>query len=91
MTTQRRLPAIVVFCYEPKYALLYSTVAHSRAILMADRLANAVARRVFLWLHGLCDDWPRAFSRADLPKLVERIGFVQIDAIRTVELSLIHI
>ena len=59
---------------------------------MADRLANAVARRVFLWLHGLCDDWPPgAFSRADLPKLVERIGFVQIDAIRTVERAHHHI
>ncbi len=57
---------------------------------MTDRLDNATARRLFLWLHGLSGE-TFARRRTDLPALVERLGFVQIDSIRTVERAHHHI
>lgn len=44
-------------------------------------LSNARARAIFLARHGL----DRASSALPLPDLVERLGFVQIDSISTVE------
>ncbi len=46
------------------------------------RLTNADARRFFLHRHCLCDT---AGTSADLQALIERLGFVQVDAINTVE------
>ena len=58
---------------------------------VTDLLDNLQARRLFLWLHGL-GDYPGLASRADgLPALVEKLGFVQIDSIRTVERAHHHI
>lgn len=58
---------------------------------MTDRLSNADARRLFLWLHGLSDFGATPLRRGDVAALVERIGFVQIDSIRTVERAHHHI
>ena len=58
---------------------------------MTDRLANADARRLFLWLHGLSDPGSAPLKRGGVAALVERIGFVQIDSIRTVERAHHHI
>ena len=58
---------------------------------MTDRLSNADARRLFLWLHGLSDIGGAALKRGGVAELVERIGFVQIDSIRTVERAHHHI
>ncbi|MEM7060382.1 MAG: crosslink repair DNA glycosylase YcaQ family protein [Pseudomonadota bacterium] len=46
------------------------------------RLTNADARRFFLHKHCLCD---MAGSSNDLKSLIARLGFVQVDAINTVE------
>jgi uncharacterized protein len=58
---------------------------------MTDRLSNADARRLFLWLHGLSDLGATPLRRGGVADLVERIGFVQIDSIRTVERAHHHI
>lgn len=58
---------------------------------MTDRLSNADARRLFLSLHGLAASPAGSLRRADLPEMVERLGFVQIDSIRTVERAHHHI
>jgi uncharacterized protein YcaQ len=58
---------------------------------MTDRLSNADARRLFLWLHGLSNLGGAPLRRADVAALVERIGFVQIDSTRTVERAHHHI
>lgn len=58
---------------------------------MADFLPNHDARRLFLHLHALSDAPGRTFRRKDLPELINRIGFVQIDSIRTVERAHHHI
>ncbi len=48
-------------------------------------LSNTLARRVFLHRHGLLDRPPRTQSKAGLLGLVERLGFIQVDSINTVE------
>lgn len=58
---------------------------------MVDRLGNRDARRVFLHLHALGDPPGRRLGRKDLADLVRRIGFVQVDSIRTVERAHHHI
>jgi uncharacterized protein len=58
---------------------------------MTDRLSNTDAKRVFLWLHGLSDLGSTPLRRGDVAAMVERIGFVQIDSIRTVERAHHHI
>ena len=45
------------------------------------RLSNRAARKLFLDRHGL----GRALEGEDLARLIERLGFVQIDSIATVE------
>ena len=58
---------------------------------MTDRLSNTDARRLFLSLHGLSQTGSDPLRRGDVAALVERIGFVQIDSIRTVERAHHHI
>ncbi|MYE01123.1 MAG: winged helix-turn-helix domain-containing protein [Alphaproteobacteria bacterium] len=47
----------------------------------SPRLSNRAARRLFLDRHGLCRPPPGE----DLAGLIERLGFVQVDSIATVE------
>ena len=56
---------------------------------MTDRLPNTVARQLFLHLHELTAT--TASDRRELPDLVRRLGFVQIDSIRTFERAHHHI
>jgi uncharacterized protein YcaQ len=58
---------------------------------MVDQLPNRDARRLFLHLHALGDAPGRPFRRKDVPELIHRIGFVQVDSIRTVERAHHHI
>ena len=58
---------------------------------MIDRVYNTDARRLFLWLHGLSNFGAAPLRRGNVAALVERIGFVQIDSIRTVERAHHHI
>ena len=58
---------------------------------MVDRISNAEARRLFLWLHELSGTPAGPLRRGGLPAVVERLGFVQIDSIRTVERAHHHI
>ncbi len=48
------------------------------------RLSNRDARRLFLHRHALAEP-PRGGGRDDLLGLIDRLGFVQVDSIRTVE------
>ena len=48
-------------------------------------LTNAVARRIFLDAHALGEPPTGAAGGADLHALIDRIGFVQVDSINTVE------
>ncbi len=48
-------------------------------------IANSEARRLFLHSHGLSADPGAASTAADIDELVEQLGFVQVDSIRTVE------
>jgi hypothetical protein len=48
------------------------------------RLSNRDARRLFLSTHALAGP-PRAGGRGDLLALIDRLGFVQVDSITTVE------
>lgn len=52
---------------------------------MTARLGNPAARRLFLGLHALADPPGRSLDAAGLQALVERLGFVQVDSIATVE------
>ena len=52
---------------------------------MTDRLSNRAARRLFLDLHGLSEPVHRKLSTTDLADRIERIGFVQVDSVNTVE------
>lgn len=45
----------------------------------------AAARRLFMFRQGLCDDPDRRGSASNLAKLIERMGFVQIDTINVVD------
>ena len=62
---------------------------------MRNELTNSDARRLFLFLHGLSGSLNDNHNKEALPEIIKRIGFVQIDSIKTVErahhLSLIHI
>ena len=52
---------------------------------MIPVLSNADARRLFLHLHGLGEAPAGAAKGAELAALIDRIGFVQVDSITTVE------
>lgn len=58
---------------------------------MNDRISNADARRLFLYLHGLSDLKDRKYEDHHLPHMINKIGFVQIDSIKTVERAHHHI
>ena len=49
------------------------------------RLDNAAARRVFLDRHALGETPAGSGKGDDLLRLIERLGFVQVDSVRTVE------
>lgn len=51
---------------------------------MVPLLANPAARRLFLHRHALAEAPTGPASGADLARLIDRIGFVQIDSINTV-------
>jgi hypothetical protein len=48
-------------------------------------VSAADARKVFLHAQGLCDDPARRASTASVVKIVERLGFVQLDSIQRIE------
>ncbi len=52
---------------------------------MTQRLDNATARRVFLDRHALAEPPTGPSKGDDLHALIERLGFVQLDSVRTVE------
>ena len=54
-------------------------------------ISNRAARRLLLASSGLSDDPTRRLDDAGLLDLIERMGFVQIDSIRTVERAHHHI
>src|SRR3546814_9695570 len=58
---------------------------------MTDRLSNADLRRLFLERHGLADSPGGPLTRDRLDALVERLGFVQVDTISTLEQAHHHI
>jgi uncharacterized protein YcaQ len=51
---------------------------------MPFRLSNPAARRLFLDRHALAEP-PQGSGRADLLDVIDRLGFVQVDSITTVE------
>ena len=51
---------------------------------MPFRLSNPAARRLFLDRHALAEP-PQGSGRADLLNVIDRLGFVQVDSITTVE------
>jgi uncharacterized protein len=52
---------------------------------MTDILPNPAARRLFLHRHALTEPPTGPATGADLARLIDRIGFVQVDSINTVE------
>ena len=52
---------------------------------MSRVLPNPLARRLFLHLHGLAEPPVGPARGVDLARLIDRIGFVQVDSIATVE------
>lgn len=58
---------------------------------MTDRLSNADLRRLFLERHALSDSPAGPLTRDGLDALVERLGFVQVDTISTLEQAHHHI
>ena len=52
---------------------------------MTDRLSNRHVRRLFLDLHGLSEPVHRKLDDTELADRIERIGFVQVDSVNTVE------
>ncbi|WP_180901137.1 winged helix-turn-helix domain-containing protein [Martelella soudanensis] len=52
---------------------------------MVKMIANGDARRIFLARQGLSANPGRATGKQDILKLIEQLGFVQVDSIRTVE------
>ncbi len=52
---------------------------------MVKKLDNKTARRLFLYKHGLCANPGARCGKDDLLATIEKIGFVQLDSIRTVE------
>ncbi len=53
--------------------------------MILPQLSNPDARRLFLHLHGLAEAPTGPARGADLAALIDRIGFVQVDSINTVE------
>ena len=51
---------------------------------MVPILSNPAARRLFLHRHALAEAPNGPATGADLARLIDRIGFVQIDSINTV-------
>lgn len=58
---------------------------------MTDRLSNADLRRLFIERHGLADAPGGPLTRDRLDTLIERLGFVQVDTISTLEQAHHHI
>ena len=58
---------------------------------MRNELTNSDARRLFLFLHGLSGCLKDRDNKEALPGIIKRIGFVQIDSIKTVERAHHHI
>ena len=58
---------------------------------MRNELTNSDARRLFLFLHGLSGSLKDNHNKETLPGMIKRIGFVQIDSIKTVERAHHHI
>ena len=58
---------------------------------MRNSLSNVDARRLFLFLHGLANPLRDKKTKNDLPDVIKRIGFVQVDSIKTVERAHHHI
>ncbi|MCH8998061.1 MAG: YcaQ family DNA glycosylase, partial [Proteobacteria bacterium] len=54
-------------------------------------ISNRAARRLLLASQGLADDPTRRLDDAGLLELIERLGFVQLDSIKTVERAHHHI
>src|SRR3989338_4809401 len=54
-------------------------------VAMPDLLPNPAARRLFLHRHALAEAPTGPATGADLARLIDRIGFVQVDSINTVE------
>ncbi len=52
---------------------------------MIDILPNPAARRLFLHRHALAEAPTGPATGADLARLIDRLGFVQVDSINTVE------
>lgn len=52
---------------------------------MTQTLSNRNARRLFMARHALAEQPTGRQSKADLLTLIDRIGFVQVDSIQTVE------
>ncbi|MCZ4280707.1 winged helix DNA-binding domain-containing protein [Kiloniella laminariae] len=52
---------------------------------MLFQITNSQARRLFMSRQGLCDNPAFKQSRVALLELIERMGFVQVDSINTVE------
>ena len=55
-----------------------------------NTILTAAARRLFLGAQGLLADPTRKATRTTLAKLIEQMGFVQIDSINYVERSEEH-
>jgi uncharacterized protein len=55
------------------------------ACMSVPIISNAIARRIFLHRHALSDAPVGAAKGGDLLALIDRIGFVQVDSINTVE------
>ena len=58
---------------------------------MTDRLTNPELRRLFLERHGLCGSAAGPLTPDGLDTLIERLGFVQVDTISTLEQAHHHI
>lgn len=58
---------------------------------MTDRLTNPELRRLFLERHGLSGSPAGPLTRDGLDTLIERLGFVQVDTISTLEQAHHHI
>ncbi|MEQ8816076.1 MAG: crosslink repair DNA glycosylase YcaQ family protein [Thalassobaculum sp.] len=58
---------------------------------MTDRVSNADLRRLFLERHALADPPGGPLTRDGLDALIERLGFVQVDTISTLEQAHHHI
>lgn len=58
---------------------------------MSHLVGNLQARRFFIARQGLCDPPTRSWGKPGLYDAVERLGFVQVDSINTVERAHHHI